>query len=127
MSRSEKPRAFTFSLAAGILIIINALLLGVVSTWFPWIIPTIPGTSNDAVPFAGLTAIGLVCGALVLLGSLMLYGKPASKRAWGIIIIAFSIPSAIMGGGFIIGFILGIIGGSKAVKWKHETKEIKSV
>ena len=33
-------------------------------------------------------------------------------------IIVFSIPSVIMGGGFIIGFILGIIGGAKAISKK---------
>lgn len=115
MSRSEKSTAFTFSLVAGILILINAVLLGVVVTWFPWIMPTIPGTTNDAVPFASLTTIGLVCCAIILLGSLMLRFNPANKKVWGIIVIGFSIPTVIMGGGFIVGFILGIIGGIKAL------------
>jgi hypothetical protein len=41
----------------------------------------------------------------------MLYRKLWNKKALGIIVIVFSIPSVVMGGGFIIGFILGIIGG----------------
>jgi hypothetical protein len=36
----------------------------------------------------------------------------------GIMIIIFSIPSVIMGGGFIVGFILGIIGGKLALSRK---------
>jgi len=48
----------------------------------------------------------------------MLRVKPQNKKAWGLIVIIFSIPSVITGGGFIIGFILGIIGGAKAFRWK---------
>jgi hypothetical protein len=117
--RSEKPtQAFNLALTAGILILVNAVLLWVVTTWFLWIMPTIPGTSNDTVPFGTLTAIGITCAALVMLSAFMLQSKPASRKVWGILIIVFSVPSFIMGGGFIIGLILGIIGGIKAVKWK---------
>ncbi len=120
MSQSEKPKkAFTLSLIAGILIVCNAVAVGVAATWFPWIFPTLPGSADNAtVPFATITAIGLVCGALVLLGAIMLHVKPVNKKAWGIIVMVFSIPSVITGGGFIIGFLLGIIGGAKALKWK---------
>jgi len=113
MSRSEKiSKTFTLALIAGLLIVSNATLLGVAATWFPWIIPTLPGSAdNSTIPFASLTAVGLMCGVIVLFGSLMLYHKPAYKKVWGILIIVFSIPSVITGGGFIIGFILGIIGG----------------
>ena len=56
--------------------------------------------------------------ALVFFAAIMLRFKPENKKAWGILIIVFSIPSVITGGGFIIGFILGIIGGVKAFRWK---------
>ena len=127
MSRSEKPtKAFVFSLTSGILILSNAALLGAAATWFPEIIPTLPGsTDNATVPFASLTAVGLVCGVLALLGALMLYIKPANKKAWGMLVIVFSIPSVVMGGGFIIGFILGIIGGAKALRWKPKMQATK--
>jgi len=120
MSQSEKStKAFTLSLIAGILIVSNAVAVGVAATWFPWIFPTLPGSDNNAaVPFASIAAIGLICGALVLFGAIMLQIKPENKKAWGIMIIVFSIPSVITGGGFIVGFILGIIGGAKAFRWK---------
>jgi len=120
MNQKEKPnKAFILSLIAGILIICNTTLLGVATTWFPEIIPTLPGSSgNDTTILYQLTAIGLILGVMVLLGALMLHFKPVKKKIWGIIIVIFSIPSVITGGGLIIGFILGIIGGAFALSRK---------
>ena len=120
MSQIEKPkRAFTLSLTAGLLIVCNAFAVGVASAYFPWIFPTLPGLDNNTtVPFANIALIGLTCGALVLFGAVMLRNKPENKKAWGILITVFSIPSVITGGGFIIGFILGVIGGVKAFRGK---------
>jgi hypothetical protein len=99
-------------LIAGILILINAMLLGIVTTWFLGILPTLPESSgNDPMILYSVTAIGLVFGALVLIGALLLKRNPEHIKAWGILVIVFSIGSVITGGGFIIGFILGIIGG----------------
>jgi hypothetical protein len=120
MNQSEQPRkAFLLSLVAGILIVTNSTLLGAAATWFPGVIPTLPGSSgNDTMVLYRLTAIGLICGVLVLLGAILLRVKPANNKAWGIMILVFSIPSVITGGGFIIGFILGIIGGAFALSRK---------
>ena len=124
---SEKPaKAFTLSLMAGTLILINAVLLGVVAKWFIGIMPTLPGsTGNDPTFLIELATFGLIIGVLVLLGALMLHIKPANKKVWGIMIIVFSIPSVIMGGGFIIGFILGIIGGKIAFSGKTKMQASK--
>ena len=117
MSQSEKPtRAFKLSLIAGILILINTALVGAATKWFPWMIPTLPGSTNDTTLLYGLTAAVLIFGALVLFGATMLDKKPANKKAWGIIIIVFSILSYLTAGGFIIGSILGIIGGALALR-----------
>ena len=120
MSQREMPKqAYTLSLIAGILIACNAVAVGVAGAYFPWIFPTLPGSDNNAtVPFLSIAAIGLICGALVLLGAVMLHMNPQNKKAWGLIVTVFSIPSVITGGGFIIGFILGIIGGAKAFRRK---------
>jgi hypothetical protein len=118
--QNEKPtKAFTLSLIAGILICTNAVLLAVVAKWFIGIMPILPGSSgNDPTFLIELGTVGLIFGILVLLGALMLTIKPLSKKAWGIMIIVFSIPSIIMGGGFIVGFILGIIGGASTLSKK---------
>jgi hypothetical protein len=121
--RQIEKRVFTLSLIAGILIVCNAVAVGVAGAYFPWIFPTLPGSDNNAtVPFATIAVVGLICGALVLFGAIMLRIKPENKKAFGILIMVFSISSVITGGGFILGFILGIIDGVKALKWKPETK-----
>ncbi len=120
MRHNETPdRAFTLSLTAGILILLNTTLLGVAATWFPGIIPTLPGSSgNDTTMLYQLTAMGLVFGVLVVCGAVLLSRNPEHATAWGILIVVFSLASVITGGGFIIGFILGIIGGAFALRWK---------
>jgi hypothetical protein len=69
-----------------------------------------------------VAAVGLVCGVLVLLGAIMLRVKPVNKKAWATMIIGFSLPSVLSGGGFIIGFILGIIGGALALSRNPEVQ-----
>jgi len=120
MSLSEKQsRAFTLSLIAGILILINAAAVAAAATWSPGIFPTFPGSSgNDPAILYTVAVVGLICGALIVLGAIMLRRKPTLKKAWGIMIIVLSIPSVVTGGGFIIGFILGITGGVLALSRK---------
>ncbi len=117
MNDARSKKAFNLSLIAGILILINAVLLGAAATWFPWIIPTLPGpTGNSNIPFGALTAIGLASGILVTAGAILIRSGALNRKICGILVTAFSIPSVIMGGGFIIGFILGIIGGVTAFR-----------
>jgi len=62
--------------------------------------------------------IGLASGALVILGAVMLYSRPFEKDIWGVVIIAFSILGILGGmGGFMIGLVLGILGGVLALAW----------
>jgi hypothetical protein len=123
MSPGE-TRARTLPMIAGILILCNTAALGVAATWFPGVIPTLPGSkANDTTVLYRLTAVGLIFGALVLIGAILLRTKPANRRVWSIMVMVFSIASVITGGGFIIGFILGTIGGASA--WKLEVQSIK--
>ena len=97
----------------------NAVAVAAAATWFPDLFPTLPGSSgNDTSTLYSVAVVGLICGAMVLIGAIMLRRMPAQRRAWGIIIIVFSIPSVVTGGGFIIGFIIGIIGGVRAIRRK---------
>jgi hypothetical protein len=118
MSQTETPKlAFSLSLIAGLLVVCNAVAVGVAGAYFPWIFPTLPGSDNNAmVPFATIAFIGLICGALVLFGAILMHARPVNKKIWGVIVMVFSIPSVITGGGFIVGFILGIMGGFLAFR-----------
>jgi hypothetical protein len=117
LGQPESTRAFTLSLVAGLLMVCNAVVVGVAGTYFSWIFPTLPGSDNNAaVPFVLISVIALICGVLVLFAAAMLRINPGNKKAWGILIVVFSIPSVITGGGFIIGFIVGIVGGFLALR-----------
>ena len=56
----------------------------------------------------------IIVGLLVILGSVMIR-KPAKQRTWGIITVILSIISLFFGGGFLIGMVLGLIGGILAI------------
>jgi hypothetical protein len=74
---------------------------------------------------AGMWILGVVSGILVLISAIMLHIRPGEAtqglRAcclwWGSIILVFSIVSLFGGsmGGFLVGAILGIVGGALAL------------
>jgi len=61
---------------------------------------------------------GLVCGAIVLVSATMLLAKVGVRRTWGILILVFSVLSFVGLGGFVVGAILGILGGVLTLRWK---------
>jgi hypothetical protein len=81
--------------------------------------PILPGSSgNDPMLFYTLSVVGLILGLLVVFGALMFRTRPRYNKVWGAMIVAFSLPSVRMGGGVIIGFILGVIGGKSTYSRK---------
>jgi hypothetical protein len=66
-------------------------------------------------------AFGLATGVIVLISAIMLLAKVGQPRTWGILVLVFSILSFIGLGGFIVGAILGIVGGILALRWKPPT------
>lgn len=131
MSSEQKPyTAFILALAGGILIFTNGLLLGLATQALTHTfehITTIRGISAGfALAFGrlmfALSVTGVVLGALIIFTSLMLYYRPSGSSGWGAAILVLSILSIFVGGGFLLGLILGIIGGSLALAWRpHST------
>jgi hypothetical protein len=117
----EKPTAaFILSLIGGIFILIAAILV--------MIFLGLVGTAFAIIPFFGMIGglliilgiVGLIFAILVIIGAFMINsGVPQRVRTGGIIVLIFSILSLFTsGGGFFIGFILGLIGGILALTWK---------
>jgi hypothetical protein len=77
---------------------------------------SLPGLISGVVGVMG--AFGLVCGAIVLLSATMLLAKVGRRRTWGILILVFSVLSFVGLGGFIVGAVLGMVGGILALRWK---------
>ena len=103
------------SLASGILILVGAIIPWIWhASFFPqmgWMM----GAPN-IMPFtASLVVIGVVSGAFVLLGALMMSSRPSESSKWGVIVLVFSVLSFFGMGGFLIGAVLGIVGGILAI------------
>ena len=129
----EYPRtASILALAGGIIITLSGVLFVAVSAL---VLPNIsyanlhtpPNLPASAVPglvsgFVGLMGVfGLVTGAIVLISSVMLLTNTGQMRTWSVLILVFSILSFIGMGGFVVGAVLGIIGGALVLKWKPPT------
>jgi hypothetical protein len=129
----EYPRtASIISLVGGIIITLGGVLFVAVSAF---VLPNINYTNLNtpaslpasAVPglvsgFVGLMgAFGLVTGAIVLVSSVMLLTNRGQVRTWSVLILIFSILSFVGMGGFVVGAVLGIIGGALVLKWKPPT------
>src|SRR5437773_4473059 len=68
--------------------------------------------------FVSAAIFGLICGVIVLVSSIMLRLKPAQRQTWGTLALVFSILSFFGFGGFIVGAVLGIVGGIMILRWK---------
>ena len=76
----------------------------------------IPSLVSGIVGTMGL--FGLVSGVIVLVSAVILLTNPSRARTWGVLILVFSILSFLGLGGFIVGAILGIVGGVLTLRWK---------
>ncbi|MGC8569204.1 MAG: DUF6114 domain-containing protein [Nitrososphaeria archaeon] len=129
MSDEDYPKAaYTLSLIAGVLMLINSVLFIVIMPFlavYP-VRPRLMFMMMFGLPFLAFGAImflGLASAIVVLISALMLKSRPAESTTWGVLILVFSLMSFFGMGGFIIGAILGIIGGAMAMAYNPKTKQ----
>jgi hypothetical protein len=103
---------FALSLIAGILVLVQGIvriargelnILGVLDEFRRRIL------GGLALEVVG--AIAVVFGVLILVGAILLYNA-GNETAGGIIVLVFSALSILTGGGYVVGLVLGIIGGA---------------
>jgi hypothetical protein len=95
---------------AGILIILNAAALLSTSFYNLWVgvffwIPVIDPSATHSLIFI----IGAIIGLILVIGSVLMllgYGTIGS-----IVVFPLAVLSLIIGGGFVAGFVLGVLGG----------------
>ena len=79
-------------------------------------------TGNPGALAAGfvsaIATFGLICGTIVTMSAVLLRLKPAQRQTWGILVLVFSILGFFGFGGFIVGSVLGIVGGILTLRWK---------
>ena len=126
---SAYPRAASIlALAGGIIIVLSGVLLVAVSAFvLPHLdygnLKTPTNLSASSIPglVSGLVGImgtfGLACGIIVLVSSVMLLTGRGQQRTWSVLILVFSVLSLFGMGGFLVGAVLGIVGGALILKW----------
>ncbi|MCL4387923.1 hypothetical protein M1567_02100 [Candidatus Marsarchaeota archaeon] len=68
------------------------------------------GALYDAI--YAVVAIGVICGIIVMLSGIMSYNPKGNRlKIFSIVAIIFSLISILGDGGFLVGMVLGIIGG----------------
>ncbi len=124
MTQNEFPKtAYTVSLIAGALMIASSAIMMIISLYL-----TVParyyygpmmfgGYGGPFFMFGFMALFGLVSGIIVIISASMLR-KSTDYTVWGILIIVFSIFSFFGMGGFVVGAVLGIVGGALALSWK---------
>lgn len=75
------------------------------------------GSSNSFL--AGISIVALISGVIILMGAIMLKIDPHQSKLWAILIIVFSVISFVGMGGYFIGAILSIIGGTFVLSTKQ--------
>lgn len=122
MQKNRYSTAFVLSLIGGSLIVFQDVLSVIMLTSFGVNFGVMGSMMSGftgmmgsfGFPFGlmtGFMLVGLISGILVLVSALMLSLRPLEHFAWGIVILVFSIISFLGIGGFVIGAVLGIIGG----------------
>lgn len=95
---------FALSLVAGILIILDGIVLLAASS-------IVSSLNIAGLALGVLGGIAIIFAIIVFIGAWLIY-TPGREMIGGILVLIFSIISIITGGGFFIGLILGIIGGA---------------
>jgi len=130
-TNEEANAAFLLSLIGGVLILIGSLVvlgigmfgaysvghmgsmmsgmmgyrMGGVGT--PWMF--------GGVAIIAVSVIGIASAVIIIYGAFSIRDKPAARTTWGALILAFSLISLLSLGGFLVGAVLGILGGILAL------------
>jgi len=119
--RVEISSAAGLSLAAGIIIVIGS---SVSSFWHTAFFPQMGWMMGQqfASGFIVSSLVGIVFGAVVIVGAVLMYKKPLQTRQWGVIVLVASALSFVGMRGFMIGGILGVIAGVILLMKNEEVK-----
>ncbi len=115
-SRSYPVGAFILTLIGGIII----LLAGIVTATFYAIFGAAVGSLLPGLGalLIGLAVVSLLFGLIIIFGAIQMRAKPQSAKMWGILVIVLAFLSFVGGGGYVIGFLLALIGGILALVWR---------
>jgi len=98
------------TIVGGLFILLGGAVVATLGAIISFLLPGL-----GALLFVG----GLSVGILTLVMGLLMFLNPAHKSVWGALTIVLAVVSIPFGlGGFILGFILALIGGILAITYK---------
>lgn len=118
--RVEKPTiAFVLSLVASIIYLIVGLITTAAATVINSL-PNVSGISDVRTVLVVVGSLGLISGVIMVIGSMLMNSENRSRvRTGAILVLVFTIIDAIFtAGGFVIGFVLGLVGSILGLFWK---------
>lgn len=117
---AEKPTAaFVLSLIGGIIYLLAGIITAVAS-YLIGSLASFGGLEAVGIAFAAVGAVGIVSGVIMVVGAVMMNSSVKSKvRTGAILVLVMMIIGAYFTiGGFVIGFILALIGSVLGLTWK---------
>lgn len=128
-TNEEANAAFLLSLIGGVLILIGGLVVlvigmcgafGVGYGYTGMMMGRMMGGFGPVWVFGGISVIavsiiGIVSAVIVIYGAFAVRDRPGARTTWGALILAFSLISLLSLGGFLVGAVLGILGGILAM------------
>jgi hypothetical protein len=129
-ANEEANAAFLLSLIGGVLILIGGLVvlgLGISGAFGVGYTGSMMGSMTGymmggfgtaavlSVAIIAASVIGIASAAIVIYGAFLVKDKPTTRSTWGALILAFSFISLLSLGGFLVGAVLGILGGILAM------------
>jgi hypothetical protein len=112
---AERPTAaMVLSIIGGVFILLGGLFeIGLAS----YLASLTLGAAGGFLAIFGL--VGVVLGVLIIIFGVLVHMHPETHMTFGILILVLSIVSlASFAGGFVIGFVLALVGGILAMTWK---------
>jgi hypothetical protein len=115
-AKGKSSAPFILSLIGGIFILINGVLIAALGGIITAMSSAVPGMEGIlGATGIVMAVVGLALGVLVIVGTVLMR-NPAKAKMGAILVIVFSLISLVIGGGFLIGTILGVIGGALGLK-----------
>ncbi|MGZ4942032.1 MAG: DUF4064 domain-containing protein [Halobacteriota archaeon] len=128
-TNEEVNAAFLLSLIGGLFILIGGLVALVIGMYGAFgmgygymgsMMGRMMGGFGPVWVFGGATIIavsiiGIASAVVVIYGAFSVRDRPTARTTWGALILAFSLVSLLSLGGFLVGAILGILGGILAM------------
>ncbi len=112
MAKQGPTAAFVLVLIGGILTLIGGIVVAAI------------GASLFSLVALGavgglIGVVGILSGIIMIVASFMIRsGNASSIRMWSVIALVFTIIGLANGGGFIIGFVLGLVGSILGLAYK---------